>query len=290
MNETAVKALMAEIAPVIRDYVDGAADQMAKAFTVAVKNVAQRADELSTENDALKARIATLEETASKPAGIDTEAAEALFQELLAKYPPEQPVVNVEDVKAYVAEAVSTLPPAEPGPPGKDGESIDAVEIREFIQTELVRAASGLPKPKDGTDGRGIKDLIIDRDGHLVATMDDGEMKNLGPVMGKDGAPGRDGFNLDAFDCDVVDERTIVLKFTQGDTCHSYELQFPVPVYKGVYKEGVTYSVGDCVTWGGSSWIAKEETASKPDGPEGAWVLSVKRGRDGKDFKPKDAA
>lgn len=288
MNETAVKALMAEIAPVIRDYVDGAADQMAKAFTAAVENVGKQTRELVEENNTLKARIATLEEKTAQPVEIDAQAAENLFQQLLAKHLPEPASVDPEQLKTFVDEAVAALPPAEPGAPGKDGESVDTVEVREFILTELSRAAAELPKPKDGADGRGIKDLIIDRNGHLVATMNDGEMKDLGPVVGKDGEPGRDGFTLEDFDCEVVDERTINLKFVRGDTCHSYELVFPVPVYQGVFKEGVTYSAGDICTWGGSAWSAKRETSDKPDMPDSGWVLAVKRGRDGKDFKPKE--
>src|SRR3546814_17786442 len=38
-----------------------------------------------------------------------------------------------------------------------------------------------------GDKGLGVKDLLIDREGQLVATFDDGSTKALGRVVGKDG-------------------------------------------------------------------------------------------------------
>ena len=116
--------------------------------------------------------------------------------------------------------------------------------------------------------------------------MDDGTTKDLGPIIGKDGEPGkdgRDGFSLDDFDCQPVDERTIKMTFVRGEVAHSYELQFPVIVYRGVFKEGESYERGDTVTWGGSLWHCDTPTKEKP-GTE-AWTLAAKKGRDGKDAK-----
>jgi hypothetical protein len=61
--------------------------------------------------------------------------------------------------------------------------------------------------------------------------------------------------------------------------------QYRLPIVRdlGVWREG-TYRKGDGVTWGGSFWIAQDETTDKPDGPGGkGWRLAVKKGRDGKD-------
>lgn len=160
--------------------------------------------------------------------------------------------------------------PGEKGADGKDG----------------LNGADG----KDGADGRGVKDLLIDRDGQLVATMDDGEMKALGPVCGKDGAPGkdgRDGFSLDDFDIEPgEDGRTYTLKFQRGETAHNFELTFPCPVYCGVWKEGEPYVPGDMVTWGGSTWHCNRADPAKPDTKDSGWQLMVKKGRDGRDAKP----
>lgn len=38
-----------------------------------------------------------------------------------------------------------------------------------------------------------VASALIDREGNLILTMSDGAMKDLGPVVGKDGAPGEDG-------------------------------------------------------------------------------------------------
>jgi hypothetical protein len=149
-----------------------------------------------------------------------------------------------------------------------------------------------------GETGIGVKDALIDRSGVLVLTLSDGTRRDLGVVIGKDGsdgqngadgAPGepgkdgRDGFDLESFDCVPIDERTIALKFQQGDTVHSFELEFPIPVYRGIFKQGETYKRGEIVTWGGSAWHCNEETGEKPD--SGPWSKMVNRGRDGKDAK-----
>jgi hypothetical protein len=142
---------------------------------------------------------------------------------------------------------------------------------------------------QNGSDGRGVKDLLIDRDGQLIATMDDGEMKTLGPIIGKDGEPGkdgRDGFKLEDFDVRVLDDdRTVELAFKSETHEHIATLKWPTVIDRGVYKAGETYQAGDGVTWGGSFWIAQKETAAKPDTAESGFRLAVKRGRDGKDAK-----
>ena len=133
-----------------------------------------------------------------------------------------------------------------------------------------------------GKDAAGIVDALKDS-GELVLTLADGRLVRTGIRDGEKGADGRDGFSLDDFDCEPVDERTIRLKFTQGETAHSYELTFPVPVYRDVYKEGAEYQRGDMVTWGGALWHCDAATKDKPGTAD--WTLAVKKGRDGKDAK-----
>lgn len=195
------------------------------------------------------------------------------------------------------------------GDPGRDGPTVDEI-VRAMHEpaVELVRdaveaAVAALPAPEKGEpgepgkpgatgdpgqDGCGIKDMVVDRDGALVVTFDDGRMKNMGVVIGRDGEPGkdgRDGFSLDDFDCEPVDERSIKLMFTRGDVMHSFELEFPVIIYRDVFKAGESYARGDAVTWGGSLWIALRATDAKPDSADSGWRLAVKKGRDGKDAK-----
>jgi hypothetical protein len=169
-----------------------------------------------------------------------------------------------------------------------------ALEAREPEKGEKGDPGETGQDGQPGKDGRGVKDLLIDREGQLIATMDDGEMKGLGVIIGKDGRDGIDGkdgaqgdpgFSLDHFDIERgEDGRTFTLKFESGETRHSYEMTFPAPVYCGVYKEAEQYVPGDLVTWGGSLWHCDAETKDKPG--TDSWTLAVKKGRDGKDAKP----
>jgi integrin beta 3 len=173
---------------------------------------------------------------------------------------------RVAELEARPAPEVLKGDPGEPGQPGSDGTD-----------------------GKDGSDGRGVKELLIDREGNLIATMDNGEMKSLGPVVGKDGKRGKDGndgLGFDDLDVNVLDDdRTIELAFRKGDEEKAFTFKWPTVIYRGVFKSGDTYEAGDAVTWGGHMWIAERSTAAKPDAPNEGWRLAVKRGRDGKDAK-----
>lgn len=266
MNDgIAIKAMVSELAPVVREYVEAAQGPLI-----------ERVGALETEKAALVARCEALEARPAPEKGEKGEDGVSPAPEAIAEaFAPlaEQIIVEV------VAKAVAELPPAERGPAGEKG--------------ERGEAGHDGRDGTDGADGRGVKELLIDRDGNLVATMDDGEMKALGPVVGKDGtngvdgAPGndgRDGFSLNDFDVERgSDGRSYILKFEGEGTRHEYELTFPVPVYCGVFKEGEDYVPGDLVTWGGSLWHCDLETKDKP-GTE-SWTLAVKKGRDGKDAK-----
>jgi hypothetical protein len=205
-------------------------------------------------------------------------------------------------VKSLVTDAVALIPAPKDGEPGKDG--LDGVSpALEDVTAALEPVVKGLvddavaliPAPKDGEpgkDGRGIKSMLIDRDGELIATMDDGALVKLGPVVGRDGLPGqngtdgKDGFSLEDFDCKVLeDDRTIELSFKSGDYEHVATIKFPAMMYRGIFKDGSDYEAGDSVTWGGSLWVAVKATNLKPDVPDSGWTLAVKKGRDGKDMR-----
>jgi hypothetical protein len=193
--------------------------------------------------------------------------------------------VTAEIVTRHVAQATAPLI-----------KRIEQLEARPIAE-KGDRGEPGLPgeKGERGETGVGVAGALIDRSGVLILTLTDGTQRDLGPVVGKDGSdgqngadgapgePGKDGFSLEDFDVQPIDERTIDLRFTRGDVTHSFELTFPVPVYRGVYKQGETYARGDVVTWGGHAWHCEKETAEKPDTTD--WAQMVKKGRDGKDAK-----
>jgi hypothetical protein len=65
-----------------------------------------------------------------------------------------------------------------------------------------------------------------------------------------------------------------------------HEIKTGIPLDAGVWTER-TYAAGDSVSHGGSSWIAQKETSAKP-GKSDDWRLAVKRGADGRDYRPDD--
>lgn len=174
------------------------------------------------------------------------------------------------EIKAAVDAAVAALPAP------KDGRSVTVDDVEPLIEKAVTRAVAALPAAKDGI---GLAGALIDRDGALKMTLSDGRMVDLGRVEGKNGDPGL-GFD----DMEVVfdGERSFALEFARGDQVKSYTFALPMMIDRGVYRAGQAYQKGDCVTFGGSLWIAQANTEAKPDGADSGWRLGVKRGRDGK--------
>lgn len=188
------------------------------------------------------------------------------------------PPVSDDQISAAVERYLAGNPPAA-GADGRDGKD----------------GADGQPGAKgedgrDGADGVGLAGAVIDRAGELNVTLTNGQVRNLGPVVGRDGRDGVNGdrgdagFSLTDFDTDWrPEEKVLVLRWDAGETSYSHELFVPYVRDMGVWGEGKSYLKGDGVTWAGSFWIAQDDTTDKPDVGKG-WRLAVKRGRDGKDF------
>lgn len=207
--------------------------------------------------------------------GVDGKDASPITREQIMDAVRAMPDVFAEAVKEYLA--------ANPPAPGKDG--CDGIDGKDG-----ANGRDGV----DGKDGISLAGAMVDREGQLIVTLSNGEHKPLGVVVGKDGkdgrngvdgAPGekgRDGFSLKDFDAEMLpDGQTILLKFGSGDILETHELCFPVVVDRGVWREG-SYTKGSGVSFGGSFWIAQEDTTDKPETSK-AWRLAVKRGRDGKE-------
>jgi hypothetical protein len=133
---------------------------------------------------------------------------------------------------------------------------------------------------------------VIDREGALVVTLTDGSTKPLGVVVGAKGEPGqdgKDGLGYDDLVVEQVDDQSFAVKAIRGDQVKTIGTpRFPVNVYRGTYKVGESYKRGESVTWDGSIWIAKEDTARSPQefGTNKAWQLAVKKGKQGEPGKP----
>lgn len=213
-----------------------------------------------------------------------------------------QKQMAVDDLEHSLEELVKFAVDAIPAP--KDGTSVTVDDVAPMIASEVEKWVSALPKPKDGRDGLDVKELFRAEGGKLVAVMSDGTIRDLGVFVGKDGQDadmaaieksiaekfdaiprpkdGKDGFSLEDFEVHYDGEKTITLMLKSKDIVKEFSFVMPVVIDKGVYSEGKTYAPGDGVTWGGSFWIAQEETTAKPDGGK-SWRLAVKKGRDGRD-------
>lgn len=261
------KAFGEQMVEVVRGYVDAATEPLLK----------QLADQA--------AQIAELEGRAAEPGPAGADAVAVTDEQIAAA------------VEAYITR--NPIPPPENGKDGRDGQSVEASEVERMVGEAVERAVAALPVArdgKDGADGVGVAGALIDREGELVLTLSNGEVRSLGAVVGRDGVDGKDGangvrgeagFSLDDFDTEMAEDgRTVRFKFVRGDTTEIHELAFPAMIYRGVFRDGVTYERGDTVTWAGSLWHCDGETGEKPGDQSKAWTLAAKRGRDGKDGTP----
>ena len=175
-------------------------------------------------------------------------------------------------------------PQGEPGRDGAPGEKGQPGEI----------GPQGLPGAA-GKDGVGVAGAMLSKDGTLVLTLSDGTLRELGIVVGKDGAPGergadglngKDGLGFEDIAVEHDGERGFTFKFMRGDQVKTFgRFTIPCVIYRGIWQDGQSYEKGDSVTFGGSQWIAKDATSAKPGeaaAESRAWQLAVKVGRDGK--------
>ena len=159
-----------------------------------------------------------------------------------------------------------------------------AARLAAVEERATVPGPTGPEGPK-GDPGRDGHDGVVGPDGLPGLDGRDG----VQGLPGKDGTDGRDGTDGLGFeDLEVVPDgdRGVTFRFTRGGSePKEFRIAFPVPVYRGVWREG-PHVRGDAVTWAGSLWIAREDTADKPGDGATAWQLAVKAGRDGKEGKP----
>lgn len=223
---------------------------------------------------------------------------------------------DMEAVKALVTDLVKAIPApvnGKDGVDGKNGTSVTLEDVRPILDEALKAVADeagqkidaaikSIPVPKDGingkdgapgvdgkdgapgekgADGIGMAGSMIDRDGNLLVTMTNGEVKNLGPVVGKDGRDGADGLSLESFEMDYLEE-THEVRFKAACGGRVKEIRFAAGGVRaaGYWREGTKAKAGEIYTHDGSGYVAKCDTMSKPDG-KGDWVILSRKGRDG---------
>lgn len=217
---------------------------------------------------------------------------------------------SVEPLQAQIAELksqIASLPSpingrdGVDGAPGRDGKDCDMAALKAMID-EAVKAipvvhgkdgldgkdgSPGAPgeRGEKGEDGAGVADLLIDRDGSLVATYTDGRMKSLGKVVGtdgRDGVDGKDGIGLESFDLDYLRE-SHEISIRAACAGRVKELRYPAGGIRpaGYWRDGSTAKAGEAWVHDGSLWIATKDSDVKPDTNSGNWIIAARKGRDG---------
>lgn len=153
---------------------------------------------------------------------------------------------------------------------------------------------------KDGKDGVNLAGALIDKSGSLVLTLSNGEVRNVGLVVGQDGNPGAPGIDgapgadgapgLGFDDMEVIYDglRNFTFRMKRGEAVKDWSFNVPFPLYARAWKDGNEYKEGDLATWDGSLWHCDIDEPGKPGTPGGGWTLAIKRGQDGKHGKDGD--
>jgi hypothetical protein len=204
-----------------------------------------------------------------------------------------KPVDVSADVERAVAAAVAALPPPKDG---KDAAPIDKEAIVKEVLALVPVPSNGIEGAKGqdgkngadglqgqkGADGLGLAGAMIDRDGALQITLTNGEVKSLGPVVGKNGTDGKDGLSLDAFELEYLPEsHEVSLKATAAG--RTKELRYPAGGIRpaGYWREGTKAQAGEAWVHDGSLWIAIKGTPTKPATGLDDWIIAARKGRDG---------
>ena len=192
----------------------------------------------------------------------------------------------VAPLQARIAELEQALA-ALPAPP-KVSDLISHEGLRTLIELEVCGYMADNPPPPGergddgapGADGVGLAGAMIDRSGALVVTLTNGQLRELGQVVGKDGAPGRDGSDLTALSIDYDGARTLTVKGVAGEVKHC----LPIPMDNGYWSDGQFCERHDIVTHDGIAWIALRDTREAPSvAAKEDWRIFARKGRDGKD-------
>lgn len=172
----------------------------------------------------------------------------------------------------------------------------DCVALREEMEKALdvVQRLALEAKGEQGPPGERGADGAAGRDGRdglpgVPGPAGAGGERGVDGRNGRDGIDGKDGFSIDDFSVERDGDRGIVFKLQSGDRVCVQRISFPVQLYRGTYQGGRVYEEGDTCTYGGSQYVARRYTDTRPPGDD--WQLCVKgglpgsRGKDGEPGK-----
>lgn len=190
----------------------------------------------------------------------------------------DEAVKTIRDESLQVVDvAVKAIPVPKDGRDGRDGkDGVDGKDGRDGKDGE---------RGEKGADGIGMAGAMLDRDGELLITLTNGEVKKLGVVAGKDGRDGKDGadgLSFESFEMDYLEEtHEVRLKAAAGGRVK--EIRFPAGgiTLGGYWRDGSKAKALQVFSHDGNAYIAKCATSTKPSPTSDDWVLMARRGRDG---------
>lgn len=285
-----------DVRPMLLEAVGGVRTEALEAVQEAVKAIPAPQNGKDADMDAVKAMVA--EAVAALPAPTVLKA-----EDLIPLLPKGEPgrSITLDDVRPVLDEAIQQLrkdadaviaEPLELAEKARDmlleklgelkqpedGKSVTPDDVAPMVRAEVEKAVAALPKPNDGV---GLAGAMIDRAGDLLVTLTNGDVKTLGPVVG------RDGVSLDSFELEYIEEsHEIAVKATCG--ARTKELRYPAGGIRpgGYWREGTKAQPGEAWVHDGSTWIAKTATSSKPETRSEDWIIAARKGRDGERGNP----
>lgn len=151
---------------------------------------------------------------------------------------------------------------------------------------------------KDGRDGRDGNDGVNGKDATQIDIIDGIDLEKSYPkgtyaafknglFLSEKTTNGEDGWKclvngIEDIEIDMSEDmRSVKIKtITSSGAIKEKSFNIPSIIYKGVFSADQSYEKGDCVTYGGSTWISKSNNNKDKPSESVDWQLSVKRGRD----------
>ena len=136
---------------------------------------------------------------------------------------------------------------AKDGVPGKDG-----------------KAGIARPKPDaPGKDGADVVAAFRDSDRHLILTLSNGVVKDIGQIHGENGKDGAPGLKMavTASALMISELSMMARKRSRSISCavmtkKTFTFVTPLIIYRGIWRQG-KYLKGDAATSEGSMFVAK---------------------------------
>lgn len=201
MNRADAAAFVKEMAPVLRQFVSDSLAPLAAQLEAIERRVEslppspnvpdidmiERAFKAEIREDIAKLRADLDMEMSGKAEKASLDAVRGSVTDLLRTVemlptPAPDLSARVEAVERSLGELereqatlAAAIPPA----------SVTAEQLVPAIDAAVKSAVEALPAPERGAPGVGVAGALIDRGGHLVLTLSNGETADLGPVVGK---------------------------------------------------------------------------------------------------------